>query len=175
MKNKLEQEVLIPSMEKIRALYDEVIPMLRELKTKQDVINFGDKHHVTMEINYDFANKFDESQPIECIRCESWGDLDYIYIYTNGSEPLFDVWCNFMDYDFIDGTTITNLEKDYIEGIKWLWLRSRNRKEDLMEIISILRLHGIEYNDMINVYKFDSMIVEEYEDEHYEHGYGDTK
>ena len=168
-------EYLIPSIEQVKALYNEVMPLLKELKTKADVIEFGKKHKITMEINYDLAEIFDESQPIEVIRCESWGDLDYIYVYPDGSTPHFDVWCDFMEYDFVDGTTIENLEKDYIEGIKWLWLRSKTRPEDLKEIISIMREHGIEYNDLIEVYGFDTDIVEQYEDEHYEHGYGDIK
>lgn len=168
-------EYLIPSMEQIKALYNEVIPLMQELKTKSDVIEFGKKHKVTMEINYDLAEKFDEGQTIEVIRCESWGDLDYIYVYADGSTPLFDVWCDFMEYDFVDGTTIAKLENDYIEGIKWLWLRSKTRSEDLKEIISILRQHGVEYNDMIEVYGFETEIVEEYEDTFYEHGYGDIK
>ena len=168
-------EYLIPSIEQIKALYNEIISLMKELKTKTDVIEFGKKHKVTMEINYDLAELFDESQQIEVIRCESWGDLDYIYVYTDNIAPRFDVWCDFMDYDFIDSTTIENLEKDYIEGIKWLWYRSKTRPEDLKEIIGILRQHGIEYNDMIDVYGFKTEIVEEYENEHYEHGYGDIK
>lgn len=168
-------EYLIPSMEQIKTLYKEIIPLMKELKTKADVIEFGKKHKVTMEINYDLADNFDESQPIEVIRCESWGDLDYIYVYPNGSTPHFDVWCDFMEYDFIDGITIEDLEKNYIEGIKWLWLRSKTRPEDLKEIIGILRQHGTEYNDMIEVYGFETEIVEEYENEHYEQGYGDIK
>ena len=166
---------LIPSIEQIRALYDEVIPLMKELKTKADVIAFGKKHKVTMEINNDLAELFDESQPIEVIRCESWGDLDYIYVYTDNVAPHFDVWCDFMDYDFIDGTNIKDLEKDYVEGIKWLWLRSKTRPEDLKEIIGILRQHGVEYNDMIEVYGFETDIVEQYEDEYYEQGYGDKE
>ena len=171
----LEENTLIPSMERIRALYDEVIPLMLELKTKEDVINFGKKHKTTMEINYDVADKFDESQVIEVIRCEVWGDLDYIYVYSDGSAPLFDVWCDFMEYDFIDGTTIDKLEKDYVEGIKWLWSRCETQPEDLKEIISALRQHGVEYNDMIEIYGFESEIVEEYEADHYELGYGDVK
>ena len=81
----------------------------------------------------------------------------------------------FMEYDFIDGISIDELEKSYIEGIKWLWYRSETRPEDLKEIIGILRQHGIEYNDMIDVYGFKTEIVEEYENEHYEQGYGDIK
>ena len=168
-------EYLIPSIEQIKALYNEIIPLMKELKTKTDVIEFGKKHKVTMEINYDLAELFDESQPIEVIRCESWGDLDYIYVYIDNIAPHFDVWCDFMEYDFIDGISIDELEKSYIEGIKWLWLRSKTRPEDLKEIISILRQHGIEYNDLIEVYGFETEIVEEYENEHYEQGYGDIK
>lgn len=149
----------IPSMENIKALYEEIIPLLSELKTKEDVIAFGEKHKVTMEINYDLATLYDGKEPIECIRCESWGDLDYIYFYTDGSNPMFDVWCDFMEYDFIDGTCIDKLETDYTEGIKWLWLRSRERIDDLKEIIETLRSHGIEYNEMIEKYGFDSGIV----------------
>lgn len=168
-------EYLIPSIEQIKALYNEIIPLMKELKTKTDVIEFGKKHKVTMEINYDLAELFDESQQIEVIRCESWGDLDYIYVYTDNIAPHFDVWCDFMEYDFIDGISIDELEKSYIEGIKWLWYRSKTRPEDLKEIIGTLRQHGIEYNDLIEVYGFKTEIVEEYENEHYEQGYGDIK
>lgn len=168
-------EYLIPSIEHIKALYNEVIPLMQELKTKADIIAFEKKYKVTMEINYDLLELYDEKQPIEVIRCESWGDLDYIYVYLDGSKPIFDVWCDFMDYDFVDGTTIEDLEKNYIEGIKWLWLRSKTRPEDLKEIISIMRQHGVEYNDLIEVYGFDTDVVEQYEDEHYEHRYGDIK
>lgn len=156
-------EYLIPSIEHIKKLYNEVIPLMNELKTKEDVINFGKKYKTTMEINYDLAENFDESHSIEVIRCESWDDLDYIYVYSDGSFSHFDVWCDFMEYDFIDGTNIKDLERDYIEGIKWLWLRNETRLEDLKEIISILGHHGIEYNDMIKVYGFKAEIVEEYE------------
>lgn len=152
-------EYLIPSIEQIKALYNEVIPLLKELKTKADIIEFEKKHKVTMEINYDLAENFDESQPIEVIRCEAWGDLDYIYIYPDGSIPHFDVWCDFMEYDFVDGTNIDDLEKDYIEGIKWLWLRSKTRPEDLKEIIDIMKQHGTEYKEMIEVYGFEADIV----------------
>ena len=164
---------LIPSIEQIKALYNEVIPLMQKLKTKEDVIDFEKKYNVTMEINYDLIKYYDENQPIEVIRCESWGDLDYIYLYSNGSTTRFDVWCDFIDCDFIDSTTIDNLEKDYIKGIKWIWSKSKTRREDLKEIIRILRQHGIEYNDMIDIYGFDIDVVEEYENEHYEQGYGD--
>lgn len=153
-------EYLIPSIEHIKNLYNEVIPLLGNLKTKADVIEFGKTHKVTMEINYDLAELFDESEPIEVIRCESWGDLDYIYVYTNGvNKPHFDVWCDFMEYDFIDGAYIENIEKYYIEGVKWLWLRSKTRPEDLKEIVGIMKQHGVTNREMIGVYGFDEDIV----------------
>lgn len=153
-------EYLIPSIEHIKNLYNEVIPLLKKLKTKADVIDFGKRHKVTMEINYDLAELFDESQPIEVIRCESWGDLDYIYVYTNEvNKPHFDVWCDFMQCDFVDGAFIENIEKYYIEGIRWLWLRSRSRVEDLKEIVAIMKQHGISSREMIGVYGFDEDVV----------------
>ena len=33
----------IPSIEHIKALYDEIVPLLKQLKTKADVIEFGKK------------------------------------------------------------------------------------------------------------------------------------
>jgi hypothetical protein len=154
-------EYLIPTIEHIKALYDEIIPLLTKLKTKEDVINFGKMHHVTMEINYDLAENYNEDEPIECIRCENWGDLDYIYVYLDDSQPMFDVWCDFAGYDFIDGITIEKLEQHYTEAIKMLWFRNETRKEDLKEIINILGRQGVEYIDMINIYGFDSELVEE--------------
>lgn len=152
-------EYLIPSIEHIKDLYNEIIPLLEKLKTKADVIEFGKKHKVTMEINYDLADLFDESQPIEVIRCESWGDLDYIYVYTKENKPHFDVWCDFMEYDFIDGAYIENIEKYYIEGVRWLWLRSKTRPEDLKELVNIMKQHGITSREMIGVYGFDEDVV----------------
>lgn len=121
MAENLEISYGIPSIEHIKALYDEVIPLLKQLKTKADVIEFGEKHKVTMEINYDLAKLYDEKEPIKVIRCEAWGDLDCIYVYTNGDNPMFDVWCDFGDFDFIEGITIKDLEESYTEGIKMLW------------------------------------------------------
>lgn len=156
-------EYSIPSIEHIKNLYNEVIPLLENLKTKADIIEFGKKHKVTMEINYDLAELFDESQSIEVIRCESWGDLDYIYVYSNGYKPQFDVWCDFMEYDFIDGAHIENIEKYYIEAVKWLWIRSETNPEALKEIINILKQHGISSREMVGVYGFDIEIVKECE------------
>ena len=42
MAENLEISYGIPSIEHIKALYDEVIPLLKQLKTKADVIEFGE-------------------------------------------------------------------------------------------------------------------------------------
>ena len=156
---------LIPSIEEIKAAYNEIIPLMKELKTKDDVIAFEKKHKVTMEINYDLAKYYNENDPIEVIRCEHWKDLDYIYVPMDGSAPHFDVWCDFMDYDFIDGTTIEYLEKKYVEGIKWMWNRFYRSPKNLKEIICVLKQHGIQYDDIIEIYGFDENLIEEFKDE----------
>lgn len=158
---------LIPSLEHIKKLYNKIIPLMENLKTKEDVINFENEYKTTMEINYDIIKYYDENQPIEVIRCESLEDLCYIYVYSDGSTPIFDVWCDFIDDYFMDGATIKSIEKDYIDGIKWLWSISKSNIKKLKEIISILRQHGIEYNDMIEIYGFETKIVEEYKNNEY--------
>lgn len=160
MAENLEISYGIPSIEHIKALYDEVIPLLKQLKTKADVIEFGEKHKVTMEINYDLAKLYDEEEPIEVIRCEAWGDLDYIYVYVNGDSPMFDVWCDFGDFDFIDGINIEDLDESYKEGIKMLWYMNETREDDLTAIVEILHNHGISYDEMKNDYGLDKNIIE---------------
>lgn len=164
------ENYLIPSLENIKALYEEIITLLSQLKTKQDVVEFGKKHTVTMEINYDLAENFDEKEEIEVIRCECWGDLDYIYYYTGKPKPTFDVWCDFMDSDFVDSAWIDNIEEYYIKGIKWLY----NRTDEKDELIKAMRDIGTEYNELIEVYGFDVDVVEKYENEHYTWGEGDN-
>lgn len=153
---------VIPSMEHIRALYNEVIPLLKELKSKADVIEFGKKHNVTMEINYDLADLYSEDTPIEVIRCESWGDLDYIYVYPDDSKPMFDVWCDFSEEDFIDGINIDELEEAYKDGVKMLLRMNTTREDDLKEITDVLLQHGIGYDEMIDDYRLDKTVIEKW-------------
>ena len=172
----MENTYSIPTIEQIKAIYEEIVPLISALNTKEEIIAFSKKHKVTMEINYDSLDYFDaERDTITCIRCESWSDLDYIYVYKDGSEPKFDVWCDMIDDDFIDSTTIPNLETEYKYGIKWLWSKSKDTPENQKEIIKVLRSQGVEYNDMIEEYEFDSSIVEQYEAEYDKMEYGDVK
>lgn len=138
----------IPSLENIEALYNEAIPMLEKLNTKADVIEFGKKHKVTMEINYDTLDEYDESEPIEVIRCEVWGDLTYIYVYKDGSKPKFDVWSDFYDSEFIANTSIDKLNEAYKEGMRMLWYVNETRPGDLEEIILTLQAQGMSINDI---------------------------
>ena len=160
MVNNLEISYDIPSIAHIQALYGEIIPLLKQLKTKADVIEFGKEHNVTMEINYDLADLYDEKEPIEVIRCEAWGDLDYIYVHTDGTEPMFDIWCDFEGLDFIEGVTIKNLEESYKDGIKMLWYRNETREDDLEAIVEILHNHGISYEEIETDYKLDKNIID---------------
>lgn len=150
MAENLEISYGIPSIEHIKALYDEVIPLLKQLKTKADVIEFGEKHKVTMEINYDLAKLYDEKDPIEVIRCEAWGDLTYIYVYKDGSKPKFDVWSDFYDSEFIEDINIDDLKEAYRNGIQILWFMSKNNPGDLEEIILTLHNQGMSINDIFN-------------------------
>ena len=140
----------IPSLKNIEALYNEVIPipLLEQLETKADIIEFGKKHHVIMEINCDFAEIYDESEPIEVISCEFWGDLTYICVCKDGSKPKFSVWSNFYDSEFIEGITIDELNEGYKSGIRTLWYVSEDRPGDLEEIILTLYDQGMSINDI---------------------------
>ena len=138
----------IPSLENIEALYNEVIPLLQHLNTKADVIEFGEKHKVTMEINYDSVDEYNENESIEVIRCEAWGDLTYIYAYKDGNKPKFDVWSDFYDSEFIEDITIDELNEAYKNGIQRLWFTSENNPGDLEEIILTLQEQGMSINDI---------------------------
>ena len=172
MKKRLEKET-IPSIQLIKEQYAEIAGFLAELKTKQDVIDFQKKYKTTMEINYVEAEDFDETKEIEVIRCDAWGYIDEIYYYLNGTMPVFDIWCDHFDCRFVASTTLDTLIESYIKGIKWLWQQYSNSKESRTEIIYSLRKQGVDYNSMVDKYGFDPILVEEYESEHYELGYGD--
>ena len=140
----------VPSLENIEALYNEVIPLLEKLNTKVDVIEFSKRHKVTMEINYDTVDNYNENDPIEVIRCEAWGDLTYIYVYKDGSKPKFDVWSDFYDSEFIEDIIIDDLKESYRNGIQSLWFMSKNNPGDLEEIILTLHNQGMSINDIFN-------------------------
>ncbi len=140
--NKVQKKLYkIPSLDDIESLYNEIVPMLTELNTKNDVIKFAKKHHVTMEINYDIADRFDENESIEVIRCENWGDLDYIYVYKDARKPIFDVWCDFLEFDFITDIHMEDLRKEYDAGIQLIWCKTPEDK--LPELVNILKCVGI--------------------------------
>lgn len=140
----------IPSLENIEALYNEVIPLLEKLNAKADVIEFSKRYKVTMEINYDTVDNYNENDPIEVIRCEAWGDLTYIYVYKDGSKPKFDVWSDFYDSEFIEDINIDDLKEAYKNGIQSLWFMSKNNSGDLEEIILTLHNQGMSINDIFN-------------------------
>lgn len=169
--NKAQKKLYkIPSLDDIESLYNEIVPMLTGLNTKDDVIKFAKKHHVTMEINYDIADRFDESESIEVIRCENWGNLSYVYVYKDGYKPVFDVWCDFLEFDFIEDVHIEDLHKAYVAGIQAIWYKTPEDK--LSELIDILKCNGIkmrgyrtkEYMDKLvgNIFRSNSDNLKEF-------------
>lgn len=155
--NKAQKKLYeIPSIEDIESLYNEIVPMLTKLNTKDDVIKFAKKHHVTMEINYDIADRFDESESIESIRCENWGNLSYVYVYKDGYKPVFDVWCDFLEFDFIDGIHIEDLHKAYVAGIREIW--DKTPEDKLSELIAILKCNGIKMREYRSKEYMDKLV-----------------
>lgn len=73
---------------------------------------------------------------------------------------MFDVWCDFGDFDFIDGISIKDLEKSYTEGIKMLWYMNETREDNLKAIVEILYNHGISYDEMETDYKLDKNVID---------------
>lgn len=156
----LEMKHLIPSLEDIKALYEEISGKMRELSTVADVIKFEEEYNITMEIDGIPVHAFKGEKPEEWIRCENWGDLDYIYLYNDG-KIRFDVWCDLIEDDFIDYCSIENIDFVYPEMIRRLCKVEDGREFDNGEInsmknlISIFKMHGTSYEDMISKYEIN--------------------
>ena len=140
----------IPNLDDIKKQYNDLIPLMESLNTKQDVIDFEDKYDVTMEINYESVDEFDEkNEPIDVIRCESWKDLTYIYVYKNDIKPTFDVWSEFYDSEFIENITIDELDTTYKNGLLHLWNISAGSPYDQESIILALHDQGMSIKDIL--------------------------
>lgn len=178
-------EKLIPSIKDIKEQYNEIVTLLKKLKTKEDVISFEKKYEVAIEINgCDSDRCNDEFINITRIRCDNWKDLQYVTYCIDEDFIYFDVWSNIVCGTFISDTTIDDIEQNYVKGIKWIYEQlmedcNYNKenyvesKNDINKFIYTLRKNEINYNDMIDIYSIDTDIVEEYEDSNYEWGYGD--
>lgn len=116
-----------PTLETIKRDYNELVGMMKDIKTIEQCKDIEQKHRLTIEINGEFIEDYVKdggtNEDIEWIRVEHYKSLDYIYFFNNGPvhRPIyFDVWTDELDAEFISDTTIEKLDKDYEEGIKWI-------------------------------------------------------
>ena len=118
-----------PTLEQIKADYDELIHIVGNVTTIEQAKKLEEK--LTIEINgisidefvngtklYDGtrADNRGTDADIEWIRYEAYGCLSLIYFYIkNGiiDDIVFNVWCNKWDVDFIQDTSIGNVEANY--------------------------------------------------------------
>ena len=127
----------IPSLEEIKDDLNAIIGMAKDLKTYDDIKKF-ESEHVTkdfewVEINGEMVKDFNPDTPIEWIRIDCYGCLNYIYFFWNDKlsdkRIMFDV---FVDDDYVDylvqdispdDLTEENYNKwvnDYMEKRGWL-------------------------------------------------------
>ena len=67
--------------------------------------------------------------------------MDYIYVYKDARKPIFDVWCDFLEFDFITDIHMEDLRKEYDAGIQLIWCKTPEDK--LPELVNILKCVGI--------------------------------
>lgn len=122
-----------PTIEEIKRDYAELMEVAKNVRTIEQAIEVEKKEKVTIEINgllideyvngmklYDGTRTKDRgtNENIEWIRYEAYGCLAYVYDRFDG-KPMFDVWCNYGEYEFITDITIDELtEENYAKWVK---------------------------------------------------------
>ena len=117
-----------PTMEKIKRDYVELMGNIKGVRTIEQAKEMEDKGFI-VEINglsideyvngmklYD-GTRTDykgTDEGIEWIRYESYGCLSYIYDRFDG-KPMFDVYCNYLEDEFIRDITIDDLTEELYE------------------------------------------------------------
>ena len=112
-----------PTLETIKNTYNELVEIMKDVKTIDQCKEIEQKYRLTIEINGDFIENYVKNggtnEDIEWIRVEHYKCIDYIYFFNNG--PIyFDVWTDDFDTEFICDTTIDKLDEAYEIGIKWV-------------------------------------------------------
>lgn len=109
-----------PTLEEIRRDYNELVEMVGNVVTIEQAKEWNQKDKFTIEINgenlEEFINNDGTDTDIKHIRYEAYGCLAYIYFYIkNGvvDDIVFDVWSNKCDADFIQDSSIGNIEANY--------------------------------------------------------------
>ncbi|MEE1505087.1 MAG: hypothetical protein UGF89_12695 [Acutalibacteraceae bacterium] len=111
-----------PKLKEIKADYEELMKIVKDVKTIAQARAMEEKGFV-VEINGvsieeyvengGFLNEGKTDENIEWIRFECYGCLDCIYVYTDGSPAMFNVWSKAYEMDFIDTKTIKEVESVY--------------------------------------------------------------
>lgn len=109
-----------PTMEEIKRDYNELMEIIKDIKTIEQVKALEKENKFTIEINGMTIEEFltpDSNgyvctdKDIEWIRYDLYGCLSYIYQRTDG-KIYFDVWSEYCQYDFITDTTINELTEE---------------------------------------------------------------
>ena len=108
-----------PTLEEIKRDYNELIEIIKDIKTIEQIKALDKTKQFTIEINGMFVDEFIghnlTNENIEWIRYESYGCLSYIYNRLDGAY-MFDVWSNYCDDEFIRDITIDKLTEDFYEN-----------------------------------------------------------
>lgn len=114
-----------PTIEEIKNDYNELLGLIKDIRTIEQAMDFQRKYNTIVEINGyridEFVNGLitidgraanrGTNDDIEWIRYESFGCLSYIYDRFNG-KPQFDVFSEKLEDEFIRNITIDDLSEE---------------------------------------------------------------
>ena len=114
-----------PTMEEIKRDYNELIEIIKDVKTINQAREMEKKgfiveiNGVSIDeyINGEGCNEGKTDDNIEWIRYEVYGCLSYIYDRFDG-KPMFDIWSEYCQYEFITDITIDRLTEEFYEKAK---------------------------------------------------------
>lgn len=103
-----------PTLSEINRDYEEIFSVIKNVATKGQVIELSEKTDLTIEINGEYPDDFDGE--VKSIRYEDYGCLAYIYCRVEKgkvTDVTFDVWSNALFCEFIENTSIGQLENNF--------------------------------------------------------------
>lgn len=114
-----------PTMEEIKKDYNELMEIIKNVRTIEQAREIQTTHGLFVEINglsidefvngtktfFGRGNNRGTDKDIKWIRYENYGCLSYIYDSFNG-KPMFDVYSNYVDSEFIRDITINELTEE---------------------------------------------------------------
>lgn len=124
--NIIDECIGIPTFEEIKRDYNELMGIIKDVRTIEQIKELDRQKKFTIEINGMFIDEFLEpdsngyvctDKDIEWVRYESYGCLAYIYDRFDG-KPMFDVWSDYSFSEFIYDITIDKLTRDLYEKSK---------------------------------------------------------